>query len=77
MVNILLPVSQHPFVFMLAIECYFLQKTKQNHQHNATENVYYSHICPSGILRSVHNPRKANFPLTSQRKPEVTHVLTF
>jgi hypothetical protein len=48
--NILLPVSQHLLSSSLtvwsaemkpnAIELYFLQKAKQNNQHNAIENVF-------------------------------------
>ena len=37
--NLLLSVSQHSFVFMLEIEWYFFHKAKQNNQHKATENV--------------------------------------
>jgi hypothetical protein len=64
-VNILLPVSQHPFVFMLAIECYFLHKAKQNNQHNATENVSLPTSSRFWHFMQCVQLRKGKFPFST------------
>ena len=48
---------------MLATECYFLQKGKQNYQHNATGNVSLLTSSPFWHFAQCAQPRKGKFPI--------------
>lgn len=79
--QIVLPFSQHPFVGMLAetepnaTEWFSCTKRSTKIDIAPRKTSLNSHLRASGILRSVYNTGKANFPFTPRRKPKATYIL--